>query len=272
MGSASGVGAGRTALITGASSGIGHALAAVFARHGFRLVLVARDPERLQRVATELSATHQIHAAAISQDLARPHAAQSLTERLRREGVEVDVLVNNAGFAVYGPFAETDLATELEMAQVNVVTLTELAKLLLPGMLRRGWGRILNVASTAAFQPGPLMAVYYATKAYVLSFSEALANELRGSGVSVTALCPGMTRSGFQQRAGLRPSYLLKARMMEADEVARVGYRGLMAGRSVVIPGARNRLLAALVRWLPRAAVTQAVRILQEHRGDHTAP
>jgi short-subunit dehydrogenase len=177
------------------------------------------------------------------------------------------VLVNNAGFATYGAFAETALEPELAELQLNVVTLTELAKRLLPGMLERRWGRILNVASTAAFQPGPLMAVYYATKAYVLSFSEALAEELRDSGVSVTALCPGPTASGFQQRAAMEDSKLVAGRkLMDAATVARAGYAAMMAGQRVVIPGLGNRLLAQSYRVSPRRLLTHVVRRMQERR------
>jgi uncharacterized protein len=175
------------------------------------------------------------------------------------------VLVNNAGYASYGLFAQTEAEAQLRMIQLNVSALTALTRAWLPGMLARGWGRVLNVASTAAFQPGPLMAVYYATKAYVLSFSEALADETRGSGVSVTCLCPGPTQTGFQARAQMEESRLVKGkRIMDSRAVARAGYAGLMAGRSVVIPGLKNKVLAQSVRLLPRRTVTTLVRSAQE--------
>lgn len=178
----------------------------------------------------------------------------------------MDVLVNNAGFGTYGAFAETDLGTELEMLQLNIATLTHLTKLFLEKMLAEGNGKILNVASTAAFQPGPLMAVYYASKAYVLSFSEALANELRGTGVSVTALCPGPTRTGFQRRAGMGASRLFDWGVMDAPTVATIGYRGLMRERPLIIPGLKNKLLGFSVRLAPRRLVPAVVRVLQSKR------
>src|SRR5206468_8699140 len=182
----------------------------------------------------------------------KPGAADGLVATLDARAIDVDVLVNNAGYASYGAFAETDLADELAMIQVNVVALTHLTKLLVRKMVARKDGRVLNVASTAAFQPGPLMAVYYATKAYVLSFSEALANELAGSGVTVTALCPGPTKTGFFERAGLQGSSLLLKATMDARTVAAAGYRALTQGKSVVIPGLRNRLLVFADRLAPR--------------------
>ncbi len=254
----------KTVLITGASSGIGLELARLFARDGYDLVIVARRREVLQRVAQELQVACNVSVTAVAKDLAMPGAAEELVEELRREGLHLDALVNNAGFATYGRFTETDLATELQLMQLNMVTLTALTKLLLPDMLARGEGKILNVASTAAFQPGPLMAVYYASKAYVLSFSEALANELRGTGVTVTALCPGITRSGFQARAGLEDSRLLRMGLMDAATVAHIGYRGLMRNHTVVIPGLKHRLLTFAVRLTPRNVVTRIVRMIQE--------
>ena len=178
--------------------------------------------------------------------------------------VEVEILINNAVFASYGPFAESDPAHELAMIQVNVAALTHLTRRLLPGMLIRRRGRIMNLASTAAFQPGPLMAVYYATKAYVLSFSEAIADELRGTGVTVTALCPGPTATGFQAQAAMEASKLVRGGLMDARRVAAVGYAGMLAGKTVVIPGALNWLGAEAVRFLPRRAATRFVRRIQE--------
>jgi len=257
----------QTALITGASAGIGAELATVFAAHGFQVALVARNAKRLHALAKVLQERHGASAHVIASDLAKPGAPETIMAELRRRSVGVDVLVNNAGFGTYGRFAESDLAAELEMVQVNVAALTALTRLCLPGMLAWRHGKILNVASTAAFQPGPLMAVYYATKAYVLSFSEALANELCGTGISVTALCPGPTKSKFQERAGIERTRLLAGRrLMEAREVAEAGYRGLMAGKTVVIPGVRNRLLALATRFAPRGLVIRMVRRLQEER------
>ena len=254
-----------TALITGASGGIGAELARVFAAHGHNVVLVARSKDRLVPLASELEAAHGIAAWVIPADLASPTAPSEVYAEVERQGIVVDVLVNNAGFGTNGPFAETDLTDELQMLQVNVVALTHLTKLCLRDMLARRRGRIMNVASTAAFQPGPYMAVYYATKAYVLSFSEALAAELQGSGVTVTALCPGPTISGFQERAQMRGTRLMHTPlMMDAASVARIGYRGLMAGQTIVVPGIANRLLTLAVRLAPRALVRQVTRRLNE--------
>jgi short-subunit dehydrogenase len=255
----------QTVMITGASGGIGEALAHRFARGGYDLVLVARTEAKLQALAAELSRTHAITAHPLACDLSDPAAPRLLGEQLAARGIGVDVLVNNAGFATYGPFAELDLDGELRMLQVNIVALTHLTRLLLPGMLARKRGRILNVASTAAFMPGPLMAVYYASKAFVLSFSEALNNELSGSGVTVTALCPGPTSTGFQARAQMERSRLIQGRaIMSADAVADAGYTGLLRGRSVVIPGLINRIQTLLPRLLPRRLVPGIVRNAQE--------
>jgi uncharacterized protein len=252
----------ETALITGASSGIGLDLARLFAKDGHDVVLVARSEGKLREIAAELERDFGVTAHVIVADLARPDAPQRL---VADHPVDVDVLVNNAGFGVAGPFIENDLAKELEMIQVNVVALTHLTKLLLPPMIARRRGRVLNVASTAAFQPGPLMAVYYATKAYVLSFSEALANEVQGTGVTVTALCPGPTATEFQQRAQMEHARLMRSPlMMDAAAVARVGYRALIAGKTVAIPGWANRLAAFTVRFTPRGLATRVVRQINE--------
>jgi short-subunit dehydrogenase len=255
---------GGAALITGASGGIGLELAQVFASNGHQLVLVARSARRLEELAATLRQRHGVTVTVEATDLASPAAPQEIYETLKAQGISIEVLVNNAGYALYGPFAETDLASELDMIQLNVNTLTALTKLFLHDMLARKAGKILNLASTAGFQPGPLMAVYYATKAYVLSFSEALANELAGSGVSVTALCPGPTRSGFQSRAKMEDSKLFSGKIMDAGTVARIGYQGLMQGKTVVVPGLRNRLLVQVVRITPRKLVARTARSMQE--------
>ena len=257
----------RTVLITGASSGIGYELAKLFARDGDDLVLVARDLERLRRVADDLTNQYHVSVNVIAKDLTSPIAAGEIAAQLQHERIRISALVNNAGFGTYGPFAKADLAMEEGMMQVNMVSLTQLTRLLLPDLLRAGEGYVLNVASTAAFQPGPLMAVYYASKAYVLSFSEALANELRGTGVSVTALCPGPTRTAFQERARMRQARLVSGRIMDAATVARIGYRGLFQRRPVVIPGLRNQGLAWLARLVPRACTTRVVRWVNDQRG-----
>lgn len=218
----------KTVLITGASGGIGLELAKVFAWEHAPLILVARNLEVLNKLAVELRNEFSIEVHVIAKDLAHPHAAKEIAEYLHTHNLKVDVLVNNAGLGQYGLFAETDAKEEADMMQVNMIALTQLTKLILPGMIERKSGKILNVASTAAFQAGPLMAVYYASKAYVLSFSEALANELEGSGVTVTVLCPGPTESGFQKRARMEGVKLFDAVVMDARTVAEVAYRGLM--------------------------------------------
>ena len=255
---------GKTALITGASSGIGYELTRLFARDGYNLVLVARNQKQLMQIADELQEKYSVSVKVISEDLSAASAPEEIFTELEQESIGIDALVNNAGFAVYGLFAETDLDAELQMMQVNMVTLTHLTKLFLPGMLKNRTGKILNLASTSAFQPGPLMAVYYATKAYVLSFSEALADELHGTGVSVTTLCPGPTASGFQKKANMEDSKLFSGKIMDAQTVARIGYRGLMTNKTVVIPGLRNKILVEGERFVPRKMVTRIARSMQE--------
>lgn len=255
---------GKTALITGASSGIGHELTQLFAHDGYNLVLVARNQKQLMQTAEELNEKYGVSVKVISKDLSLASAPEEILTELEKESIEIDALVNNAGLAAYGLFSETDLGAELQIMQVNMGTLTHLTKLFLPGMLKKRRGKILNVASTAAFQPGPLMTVYYATKAYVLSFSQALAEELQGTGVNVTALCPGPTASGFQKRAHMEDSKLFSGQIMDAQTVARIGYRGLMTNKTIVIPGLRNKILVELVRFSPREMVPRAVRNMQK--------
>lgn len=253
----------RTALVTGASSGIGRELALIFARTGYDLVLVARSEAALEQVAVQARG-QGVKAHVILADLSQPAAPEEIRSSVEGAAMTVDVLVNNAGFAMFGPFIDANPKTELEMMHVNMDALTRLTRLFLPGMVERHWGRILNLSSLAGFTPGPLMAVYYATKAYVLSFSEALANELRGTGVTVTALAPPATSSGFQRRAMMEDSRLMQGRIMDARTVAEAGYRGLMAGKTVVLPGFRTKLLAFAVRVSPRSMLTRVVRRMQE--------
>ncbi len=253
------------ALVTGASSGIGAELARVLAARGHDLVLTARGVAQLEALAGELTAKHGIRAEAIAADLADPAGAGRLTAALAERDLEIDVLVNNAGIGMHGAFAEGDPKTQLDLLQVNVASLTHLTRLLLPGMLARRAGRILNVASTAAFVPGPFMAVYYASKAYVLSLSVALSNELAATGVTVTALCPGPTRTRFQTTAGVDRAKLFRGGgVMEAAEVARWGYQGMMAGKPIVVPGLRNRLLAGSSGLAPRTWTARIARALQD--------
>ncbi|HXI98730.1 MAG TPA: SDR family oxidoreductase [Gemmatimonadaceae bacterium] len=251
----------RTALITGASSGIGLDLARLFAADKWDVALVARTEPKLGELASQLEKEHGITAHVVAADLARPEAPTEIVKTLSDRGIAIEALVNNAGFGLSGEFVKTDLTAEMEMIQVNVTALTHLTKLVLPPMVERKRGAILNVASTAAFQPGPLMAVYYATKAYVLSFSEAIADELRDTGVTVTALCPGPTETGFASAANMEGSRLFRmTRPARSSDVARTGYEAMKRGARVVVPGMKNKLLTQSVRISPRRLVTAIVR------------
>jgi short-subunit dehydrogenase len=250
----------KTALITGASGGIGLDFARKFAENGYHLVLVARRQDNLAQLAAELQQQHGVSALALPKDLADPRAPQAIFDRLTADGVHIDVLVNNAGFGAHGPFHEIDLQRQLDMIQVNLTALTHLTRLFLPGMVARRYGRILNMGSTGSFAPSPLMAVYSATKAYVLSFSDALANELRGTGVSVTTLCPGPTASGFQQASGVENVKLVQGRLMDSRAVVDQAYRALLAGKPLVIPGFQNRLVPLAARLLPRRMMAASAR------------
>jgi short-subunit dehydrogenase len=256
----------QTALITGASAGIGRLLAGHFARDGYDLVLVARRAAALEQLAAQLSAAHAVGARVLAMDLSDPGGAARVHESLAGDGTIVDVVVNNAGFGLQGHFARLPLDRQLEMIQLNIVALTELTRRFLPGMLQRNRGGVLNVASTAAFQPGPFMSVYYATKAYVLSFTEALAEEVSGSAVRVSCLAPGPTDTEFAEVAGLKKSPLFTGAVMEAEPVARAGYEGWTRGKVLVVPGASNRLGAIAVRLAPRAKVRKITRRLNEIR------
>jgi uncharacterized protein len=256
---------GKTALITGASGGIGYELAKLFAADSYNLVLVARSAEKLAQFADELQRVHGITIKVVPLDLASTPAPQFLFDQLQREGVAVDVLVNNAGYGKFGEFAQTSLEDSLGQIQLNITALTALTRLFLPAMIERRAGKIMNVASTAGFQPGPFMAVYYATKAHVISFSEALANELAGTGVTVTCFCPGATDTGFALRAGNDKTRLFKQiGAMDVKTVARDGYKGLMKGKTLVISGLKNWAVAESIRFAPRKMVTAISRWISE--------
>jgi uncharacterized protein len=242
------------ALVTGASGGIGAELARELARHGHDLVLAARTVAPMQALAAELE-TAGAASTVIAADLGRSGTAAELAADIAARGLAVDVLINNAGFGAAGRFDRMDPARLGALLQVNIVALTELTRLTVPGMVARGHGRIMLVASVAGFQPGPHMAAYFASKAYVLSLGEALAWELRGTGVTVTTLCPGATATNFFVAAGSERSLMARRlrRMMSAAEVARIGYRGLVAGRRVVVTGPMNRLVALASRYAPHA-------------------
>jgi len=253
-----------TVLITGASGGIGYELAKLFARDHHNLILVARSREKLAQVATELRALGA-PVPTYALDLAAPSASKFLLEQVQSAGLIVDILVNNAGFGALGEFAEMPEEQIFGQIQLNIVALTELTRLFLPLMLARRSGRILNVASTAGFQPGPLMAVYYATKAYVISFSEAIANEVHNSGVTVTCFCPGATHTGFAKRAGNDKSRVFQQfGAMSAEKVALDGYRAVMEGRTLAISGVQNWIVAQSTRFAPRKLVAAISRWVSE--------
>ena len=258
----------ETVLITGASSGIGLELARCFAGDGSRLVLVSRKRDALEALAGELRKAHKIQVQVITSDLAQPDSPTRLLAHLQAAGLKVDVLVNNAGFGAQGKFVELPLERQLDMLQVNVTSLTHLTRLLLPGMIERRCGGIMNVASTASFQPGPGMGVYYATKAYVLSFTEALAEEVAGKGVTVTAVCPGPTSTNFGTAANMRTLGLVKKISMSAAAVARLGHRDFRRGKVVAVSGFRNKFPAFLVRLTPRALVRKLTKRFNNVRYD----
>ena len=248
------------ALITGGSMGIGYELAKVFAANKFNLVLVARSESRLNQVADELRTKHNIQTKILVKDLSLASAPQEIFDALR--DTPISILVNNAGFGWRGAFAECDLQRQtLDMMHVNMDSLVALTRLFVPPMLARKQGRIMNVASTAAFQPGPFANIYFATKAFVLSFSAALSEELDGTGVTATALCPGSTRTEFFERANMQ-NFRRDSLMMDAGVVAEIGYRGLMRGKRIVIPGMLNKTTALLSRLASRQFAARTVRKL----------
>ena len=251
-----------TALVTGASSGIGRALAHQFAADGHDLVVVARRAAALDELVREVTRAYGVKATAISVDLAQPAGPRQIYDELSRAATTIDVVVNNAGFGLGGAVAALPLDRQLEMIQVNVIALTELTRLFLPGMLERNRGGVLNVGSTAGFQPGPLMAVYYATKAYVVSFTEALAEELAGSALRVSCLCPGPTATGFAEEAHMTESRLFRLGTMNATDVARIGYAGWKQRKVLVVPGIMNRFGVVLVGVSPRSLVRRLIKRL----------
>ncbi len=255
----------KTALITGASSGIGLEMAHHMASQGINLVLVARSKGKLDELKTELEAKHKVKVETIGKDLSLADAATQVYNETKSKNIAIDYLVNNAGFGDFGMFAETDWNKELQMLNLNIVALTHLTKLYVKDMVASHSGRILNVASTAAFQPGPTMAIYFATKAYVLSFSEAIGNELKDSGITVTTLCPGATESGFQQAADMKGSKLFEGKKLPSSKaVAIFGYQAMMKGKPVAIHGMMNTILAKSIGITPRNLVLNITRKLME--------
>jgi uncharacterized protein len=253
----------ETVLITGASSGIGLELAKLFAADKSNLVLVARNQGALELLAYELKRDHGVDVLVEANDLANAAAPQNVFDRLTAKGISVDVVVNNAGFGSLGNFADLPIQRQLDMIQVNVAALTHLSRLFLPGMIQRGRGGVLNVGSTAGFQPGPYMAVYFASKAYVVSFTEALAEELAGTKIKVSCLAPGPTATGFSAAAHDEDTLLFRFGVMDAKSVASIGYRGFRRGKVLVIPGFRNKLGVFAVRLGPRITVRKIVKRLQ---------
>ncbi|MFM9055400.1 MAG: SDR family NAD(P)-dependent oxidoreductase [Bacteroidota bacterium] len=255
----------RTALITGASAGLGVEFARRLAADGFRLILAARRIDLLHRLSDELKSTHGAEVMVFACDLSTDQGWMGLCESVDRVGWPVDTLINNAGFGTHGAFHTSDTQSQSDMIHVNTLALTMLTRHFIGGMLERRRGAVLNVASVAAFQPGPLMSVYFATKAYVLSFSEALHEELRGTGIHVTALCPGPTESEFMAVSGMDSSRLIKGRRLPtAADVVALGIAALNAGRRSVIHGTGNRILARLATWFPRVLVLRTTHYLQK--------
>ncbi|MEH7512986.1 SDR family oxidoreductase [Gottfriedia acidiceleris] len=257
---------GKTVLITGPTEGIGYELTKLFAKDHLNLVLVARNKIKLEEIANSLIKQFNIKVLVISEDLSKAHSAKAIFDQVSKSQIEIDILVNNAGVALYGDFGQTDLKKELEMIQLNIVTLTELVKYFLPNMLQKKSGQIINIASTSAFQPGPKMSVYAASKAYVLSFSEALSEELRHTGVSVTAVCSGPTRTAIINSSGGNNSKLFKGKIMTPKKVAKLTYEAISNKKTVVITGIKNKILAQSVRFIPRSIVRKLAKKLLEER------
>jgi uncharacterized protein len=256
----------RTALVTGASAGIGRELARLFAKNGHNVVLVARRRDRLNELAAELERAHSVKATVIAADLGDRAAPSAIAAEVRSHGIEVDFLVNNAGFGTCGSFVHSDLDRELEMVEVNVRALMQLTRLFLPDMVARRRGRILNTASVAGFVPGPYMATYYATKAFVLSFTEALSAELGDTDITVTASCPGPTETEFGAVAGNGKTKLFENNVAPAEPVARHAYQAMMAGKVIAVPGLMNKLITWSARLLPRATLRSMVAGLNRAR------
>ncbi len=250
-----------TALITGASNGIGLELAKIHASKGGNLVLVARNKSKLDELKNELEEQFNISVYTIGKDLSELNSAQEVYNETKKQNIQVDYLINNAGFGGFGMLDETEWNKELQMINLNITTLTLFTKLYVQDMVKRRSGKIMNVASTAAFQPGPTMAVYCATKSYVLSFTEALSNEVSDKGITITALCPGATETGFQAAGGLDESELFKGKKLpRAKDVAEYGYRAMMNGRTVAIHGFMNYILSSSVSFMPRNLVVKVAR------------
>jgi uncharacterized protein len=255
---------GKTALITGSSNGIGLELARVHAENGDNLVLIARNKCKLDELKKELEENHKVNVLTICKDLSLPDAAKEVYDEVKQKGILIDYLINNAGFGDYGLFSESDWTRQEKMISLNITALTQFTWLYLPDLIKQGEGKIMNVASTASFQPGPTMSVYFASKAFVLSFSEAVNNEVCDKGITITALCPGATHSGFQAAAAMQDSKIFEGNNFPTSrEVAEFGYKAMMKGKTVAIHGLKNRIMANSVRFAPRSLVVKTARKMQ---------
>lgn len=253
----------KTALITGAASGLGYELSLLLANDAYNLILIDIDAVKLDEVKSEIKKTYDCNVNVLVKDLSKPNVATEIMEEI--DNFTIDVLVNNAGFGLFGTFSDTDWQRELDMLYVHIITSTHLTKIVLEGMVKRGSGKILNISSLAAFQPGPLMSVYYASKSYLLSFSEAIANELKGTGVTVTVLCPGPTKTAFQDVVSENVSdNKISFNMASPSDVARYGYNAMKKGKTIAIPGLFNKFLATIHRFVSRSVAAKIVRNLQE--------
>ncbi len=258
----------KVALITGASSGFGLEFARLFAADGCNLVITARPGTDMDKTSSELRKEYGVEVTAINIDLSQTNAAKRLYDTVKEKGIRVDYLINNAGIGNFGRFADNSFEREHELLEMNVVALAELCHHYLPDMVKAGGGKILNVASIAAFQPGAYYATYFSTKAFVLLFSEALALEYKKDNITVTALCPGVSRTEFFKRAGMpESSWLLKSNLGNARPVALAGYKGMMKGKRMVTPGLRNKLVSKSYRWLPRKAIASITKKMVEIAG-----
>jgi len=256
----------KSALITGSSNGIGYELANIHAENGNDLILVARNKCKLDVLRGTLQKQYGIKVYTIAKDLSLAGAAGEVYDEIHAQNITVDYLINNAGFGDIGLFADSDWEKQERMINLNITTLIHLTRLILPGMIERGSGKVLNVASTASFQPGPTMSVYFATKAFVLSFSEAVSYEVRKKGVTVTALCPGSTESGFHATALGEGMHVKERNLPSAREIAEYGYKAMMRGKAVAIPGFKNSIMATSVRFIPRSLVVKTAGIVQEKK------
>ena len=251
----------KTALITGASNGLGVEFAKIHAAKGDNLVLVARSKDKMNLLKAEIEKRHDVSVYVIGRDLSETGAPKTIYNELKTQKIHVDYLINNAGFGDFGLYEKSNWEKQLQMINLNITAVAYFTRLFLPDMIKNKYGKILNIASTASFQPGPTMSVYFASKAFVLSFSEAVANEVKGTGVTVTALCPGATATGFKTAASLDNSNLFKGEIATSKSVAEYGYKAMMKGKTVVIHGLMNKIMAFSVRFAPRNVVTAIAKL-----------